>query len=170
LTVAYDPQTWSNGESGGTPLSATRLNHIESGIDDADTRLATVEAGLAGKADTADLATVATSGSYNDLVDQPSIPAAYTDEQTRDAVAAALVAGSNVTITPDDAGNTITIAASDGGVPATRTITAGTGLVGGGDLSADRTLAVEHPVVALTQAAYDGLGTPDTNTLYVITD
>lgn len=43
------------------------------------------------------------------------IPAAYTDEQVRDVIGAALVAGSNVTITVDDGANTITIAASGGG-------------------------------------------------------
>lgn len=40
-----------------------------------------------------------------------SVPSAYTDEMARDAIGAALVAGANVTITVDDAGNTITIAA-----------------------------------------------------------
>ena len=39
----------------------------------------------------------------------------YTDEQVRDVIGAALVAGSNVTITVNDAGDTITIAASGGG-------------------------------------------------------
>lgn len=34
---------------------------------------------ISGKANVADLATVATSGSYNDLSDQPTIPAAYDD-------------------------------------------------------------------------------------------
>lgn len=33
--MAYTRQTWSNGASGGTPLSAARLNHIEEGIDTA---------------------------------------------------------------------------------------------------------------------------------------
>lgn len=40
---------------------------------------------------------------------------AYTDEQVRDVIGAALVAGSNVTITPNDGADTITIAASGGG-------------------------------------------------------
>lgn len=39
----------------------------------------------------------------------------YTDENARDAIGAALVAGANITITVDDAGNTITIAATGGG-------------------------------------------------------
>jgi hypothetical protein len=43
----------------------------------------------------------------------------YTDEQVRDVIGTALVAGSNVTITPDDGADTITIAASggSGGIP-----------------------------------------------------
>jgi hypothetical protein len=38
----------------------------------------------------------------------------YTDEQVRDVMGAALVAGTNITITVNDAGDTITIAASGG--------------------------------------------------------
>ncbi len=60
------------------------------------------------------LATVATTGDYDDLIDKPTIPAAYTDEQVRDVIGAALVAGSNVTITPDDGADTITISATPG--------------------------------------------------------
>jgi hypothetical protein len=41
--------------------------------------------------------------------------AGYTDEQVRDVIGAALVAGTNVTITVNDAGDTITIAATGGG-------------------------------------------------------
>ena len=40
--------------------------------------------------------------------------AQYTDEQARDVVASALVAGSNITITVDDLANTITIGATSG--------------------------------------------------------
>lgn len=42
--------------------------------------------------------------------------ASYTDEQARDAIGAALVAGTNMTITVNDAGDTITLAAG-GGTP-----------------------------------------------------
>lgn len=38
------------------------------------------------------------------------------DERARDALAAALVAGENITITPDDSGNTITISAEGGAI------------------------------------------------------
>jgi hypothetical protein len=44
-----------------------------------------------------------------------SMPVAYTDEQVRDVVGATLVAGTNVTLTVDDPGNTITIDAAGGG-------------------------------------------------------
>lgn len=64
------------------------------------------------------LATVATSGSYTDLTSKPTIPAAYTDEQARDALGTALVAGSNVTITVNDAADTITVAATGAGTGA----------------------------------------------------
>jgi hypothetical protein len=42
----------------------------------------------------------------------------YSDEQVRDVVATTLVSGTNVTITPNDAADTITIAASGTGIPA----------------------------------------------------
>ena len=53
---------------------------------------------------------------------------------------AAMVAGSGIQITVNDAGDSITIAST--AVLPTRQVIAGTGLTGGGDLSADRTLAV----------------------------
>lgn len=30
--MAYEPQVWEDGEEGGTPITAERLNHIEQGI------------------------------------------------------------------------------------------------------------------------------------------
>ena len=30
--MAYTPFTWQDGASGGTPITAARLNHIEAGI------------------------------------------------------------------------------------------------------------------------------------------
>lgn len=41
--MAYTQQTWANDAVGGTLLSADRLTHMEVGIEDVDTRLATVE-------------------------------------------------------------------------------------------------------------------------------
>lgn len=40
----YTPQTWTNGSQGGTFfINGPHLNHIEEGISDVDTRLATLE-------------------------------------------------------------------------------------------------------------------------------
>jgi hypothetical protein len=60
------------------------------------------------------LAAVATTGQYSDLI---GAPAAYTDEQARDAIGAALVAGTGVSITVSDPSDTITVAVTtvDGG-------------------------------------------------------
>lgn len=43
--MSYTPQTWADGSGGGTPLSAARLNYMETGIDDADTRVTAIEGG-----------------------------------------------------------------------------------------------------------------------------
>ncbi|QQV91519.1 hypothetical protein M1M25_gp082 [Tenacibaculum phage Gundel_1] len=67
------------------------------------------------------------------IKNKPLIPTKYTDEEVRDVVGATLVAGSNVTITPDDAADTITIDATSSGttdlsyVPSTRTIESSSG-------------------------------------------
>ena len=55
-----------------------------------------------------------------------------------------------VTSVNGQVGTVVLTASSVGAVPTTRTITAGTGLTGGGDLSADRTLAIDSTVVTLT--------------------
>ena len=52
----------------------------------------------------------ATSGTGEVVVTIPG----YTDEQARDALGAALVAGANITITPNDGADTITISSSGG--------------------------------------------------------
>lgn len=40
--MTYTPQTWTNGAAGGTPLSAARLGHIETGLTTLDTGKADV--------------------------------------------------------------------------------------------------------------------------------
>lgn len=71
-------------------------------------------------------------------------------EIVRDVIGTALVAGSGIQITVNDVGDTITIAST--AVLPTRQIISGTGLSGGGDLSADRTLAVAYGTTAGTAA------------------
>lgn len=65
---------------------ANRLAALD---DDTTGRVKLLETALAGKASSSDLATVATSGSYNDLSDKPTIP--------ETAPAAAWIAGTGVT-------------------------------------------------------------------------
>lgn len=87
----YTPQTWVDGPTGGTPISAERLNYIEAGIDAVDAAVqalpdqAYVAAGDTASRDRANhtgtqpagtitgLAAVATSGSYNDLSAKPAL-------------------------------------------------------------------------------------------------
>lgn len=44
--MAYTPQTWTDGLGGGTPMSAARFTHMETGIEDADQRLTVLEPNL----------------------------------------------------------------------------------------------------------------------------
>jgi hypothetical protein len=67
-------------------------------------------------------------------------------EVVRDTIGTALVAGTGVQILVNDPADTITISSS--AVLPTRQVIAGTGLTGGGDLSADRTLAVVYGTTA----------------------
>lgn len=94
------------------------------------------------------------TATYNDAAGTFTINAStgtVTDpEVVRDVIGAAMVAGSGVQITVNDAGDTITIAST--AVLPTRQVIAGTGLTGGGDLSADRTLAVTYGTTAGTAA------------------
>lgn len=81
---------------------------------------AALTTGLAGKADTSAL----TSG-LGAKLDTTAAP-----ELIRDTMATALVAGSNITITPNDGADTITIAASGGGGTVPNTYTDPTATVG----------------------------------------
>ena len=83
---------------------------------------------------------------YNDAAGTFTVNAAAgggtTDpEIVRDVIGGALLAGAGVQITVNDAADTITIAST--AVLPTRQVATGTGLTGGGDLSVDRTLAVD---------------------------
>lgn len=93
---------------------------------------------------------------YNDVANTFTINAAggsggggETDpEIVRDVIGAAMVAGSGIQINVNDAGDTITIAST--AVLPTRQVTAGTGLTGGGDLSANRSFAVDFAASGTT--------------------
>ena len=71
--------------------------------------------------------------------------------------------GDTSLVQPSDwnAAHTVSLTASDvGAVPTTRTLTAGTGLSGGGDLSSNRSFAVTFPSATIRQAAGVPSGAP----------
>lgn len=49
--MAYSKQTWSNLPSKTTPINATRLNHMEDGIESANNLATTSEQGQMSAAD-----------------------------------------------------------------------------------------------------------------------
>lgn len=49
--MAYSKQTWSNLPSKTTPINATRLNHMEDGIEAANTEATTTSAGQMSASD-----------------------------------------------------------------------------------------------------------------------
>lgn len=93
---------------------------------------------------------VLTPSEYAELNGRIAILEAGGPEIVRDVIGAAMVAGSGIQITVNDAGDSITIAST--AVLPTRQVIAGTGLTGGGDLSADRTLTVAYGTAAGTAA------------------
>lgn len=81
--MAYTRVNWEDLPSTNTPRNATNLNKMDKGIKDVDDALTTLSGSLATVATSGSyddlsnkpsLATVATSGSYNDLSNKPTIP------------------------------------------------------------------------------------------------
>jgi len=134
--MAYSKQTWNNNDS-NTPLSATRLNHIEDGIAGVDNGLSSLSVvATSGSyndlSNKPTLALVAASGSYNDLSDKPVLQTVATSGQYADLLNKPSLAAVATSGVYGDLTGQPTI--SDlGGVPSTRT-------VAGQPLSADVTL------------------------------
>lgn len=115
------PPAGGDGEGGGGTVSA--WGDLTGSIDDQTD----LKEALDAKADVSSLATVATTGSYNDLSNRPSLATVATTGSYNDLTSKPSIPAS---------------AADLSAVPTSRTVTAGTGLSGGGDLSANRTLSL----------------------------
>jgi hypothetical protein len=70
----YVQQTWADGPSGGTPITAARLNHIEDGTAANDAALETLAATVDGKADSEELAAKADLDPVTNKILQSQIP------------------------------------------------------------------------------------------------
>lgn len=119
-TISVNPATPTaqglvrlTGDLGGTADTPT-VPGLALKANDADLKSVAKTGAYADLTGRPAFSTVATSGSYDDLLNRPSIPVAYSDEQVRDVVGSTLVAGANVTITVNDATDTIAISASGG--------------------------------------------------------
>ena len=108
---------------------------------------------LTGYAKTADLSTVATSGSYNDLSDKPTIPTAYTHPTSHPA---SMITGLSTVATSgsyNDLSNKPTIPTIPSSLPAN----GGNAATVGG-----------YTIWTGTQVQYDAISSKDANTIYLI--
>lgn len=148
LAMTSAERTKLSGVAAGATANATdaalRDRSTHTGTQDAATSLANLTEVVQDIVGAFIVAGANTTVSYNDAANTLTINAAtgtVTDpEVVRDVIGAAMVAGAGIQIVYDDALDTLTISST--AVLPTRTITAGTGLSGGGDLSANRTLSV----------------------------
>ena len=109
---------------------------------------------LDGYVKTTDLSTVATTGSYNDLTDKPTIPSAYTHPSTHPA---SMITGLSKVATSgsyNDLSNKPTIPTIPNSLPAN-----------GGNADTVNNFHIWKG----TQAQYDAITTKDSNTIYMIT-
>ena len=108
---------------------------------------------LTGYAKTADLSTVATSGSYNDLSDKPTIPAAYTHPSSHPASMITGLAKVATSGSYNDLSNKPTIPTIPSSLPAN-----------GGNAD-----TIDHlHIWQGTQAQYNAISSKDANTIYLI--
>lgn len=118
VTLTYDDASGTL-EVAATPPGPGDISGFNEAVDDRVAALITAGSGI-GK-------------SYDDaagtLTLTASVPAAYTDEDARDAIGTALTAGNGISVTVDDAGDTITLKAV-GSTVSTQTGTSYTAVLG----------------------------------------
>ena len=161
----YNPKELATAKA-LTQLNETKADKTE--LPDVSTFATKTE--LNAKANSADLATVATSGSYNDLTNKPSIPDT-TNLATKSELNAkqdALVSGTNIkTINNQSILGEGNITIEGGGtINIDQSVISGSSnaVSGGAVYTQMGGLKLEK----ITQSAYDALATKDADTLYVI--
>ena len=149
----------------------------EGGGIDSGTVQTMIDESISGKADSSSLATVATSGSYDDLTNKPTIPTVPTSNTafTNDAQYATSGYVDSVVSGKADTSSLATVATSGSYNDLTNkpTIPTSTSAVTSGSTDVITSGGVYQQMgglklVKLTQSAYDALTTKDSNTLYVI--
>jgi hypothetical protein len=119
----FTPKTWFDGSGGGTPIIATELNRIESGIESMDDRTAALESRAsayrvagAGNGTTDDRSAVAAADTSATAAGEVLLPAGIYRIASNLTVSALLTIEAGAVIKPDS-GVTVTLA---GGVTAPR--------------------------------------------------
>lgn len=106
ITVSPDGTvTVNNAKTATSATSATTAGTATKATQDASGNVITstyaTKTELGTKANVADLAEVATSGSYNDLTDKPSIPSAYTLPAATATALGGVKSGGDITVATD---------------------------------------------------------------------
>ncbi len=111
--MAYTPrgQAWVDGPAAGNAIDAEDLNRLEANGSDANTRLGSIES-LGSLATDAEVAAAVSAHAAAANPHTVYLLSSAAPELIRDTIGTALVAGANVTITPNDAGDTIAVAAA----------------------------------------------------------
>jgi phage-related tail fiber protein len=141
----------TNAGNNSIAIPASQVTDFAEAVDDRVAALVVAGAGV--------------TATYNDVANTLTVASTitqYTDEQAQDAVGAALLDTASVNLTYNDAANQISADVLPAGVNhnalqnyvaaqhvdhSTVSIAAGTGLTGGGDISANRTLALANTAV-----------------------
>ena len=150
-------ETYVNNKVAGIVSSAPEaldtLNELAQALGNDPNFATTISNEIGKKANSSDLATVATSGSYNDLKNKPTIPSAYTHPSTHPAT---MITGLSTVATSgsyNDLTNKPTIPTIPNSLPANG---GNADTVGG------------FRIWAGTQAQFNAIASKDANTLYII--